>query len=272
MDVSIACTASDGASGLGLAADGSFSLSTSVASGIETSSATTDSRIICDLAGNCTTAGPVGENMVDKKVPTITITAPADNGSYMLNSTTGIESKFQCADGGSGLQSCAGPVIDGANFSTSSVGSKTFTVNAKDKVNNASSFSNSYSVIYASGGICYGDAGHQVLQPIDADGSSVWKAGATVPAKFRVCDAAGNSIGSAGVVTSFKLVEVMGGTLGDVDETPDSTTPDTAFRWDSTAQQWIFNISTKSLTANETYVFQVQLNDGSSILFRFGLK
>jgi hypothetical protein len=94
----------------------------------------------------------------------------------------------------------------------------------------------------------------KILQPIDADGSSVWKAGATAPAKFRVCYAAGNSIGAPGVMMAFKLVEVMGGTAGEVDETLDSTTPDTAFRWDSTAQQWIFNISTKSLTANQTYV------------------
>jgi hypothetical protein len=81
------------------------------------------------------------------------------------------------------------------------------------------------------------------------DSSSILKAGATVPAKFRVCDAAGNSIGAPGVVMAFKLVELMGGPAGEVDETLDSTTADTAFRRDSKAQQWIFNISTKSLTA-----------------------
>jgi len=54
-----------------------------------------------------------------------------------------------------------------------------------------------------------------------------------------------------------------------------STTPDTAFRWDLTAQQWIFNISTKSApvnVANQTYGFQILLNDGSDITFQFGLK
>jgi hypothetical protein len=36
--------------------------------------------------------------------------------------------------------------------------------------------------------------------------------------------------------------------------------------------QWIFNISTKNLTANKTYYYVVTLNDGSTITFQFGLK
>lgn len=51
-----------------------------------------------------------------------------------------------------------------------------------------------------------------------------------------------------------------------------STTPDTSFRWDSSGQQWIFNISTKALGKNTTYVYRITLNDGSTIGFRFGLK
>jgi hypothetical protein len=127
-------------------------------------------------------------------------------------------------------------------------------------------------ILYASGGICDGDAGHQILQPINADGSSVWNQGRTIPAKFRVCDANGVSIGSAGVVTSFSLVQVISGTTTAVDETVSATTPDTVFRWDPTAQQWIFNISTGALSAGQTYVYSIQLNDGSSIGFQYGLR
>src|SRR2546430_2384993 len=43
-------------------------------------------------------------------------------------------------------------------------------------------------VVYRSGGLCDGDVGHMILQPINADGTSVWKQGRTIPAKFRVCD------------------------------------------------------------------------------------
>jgi hypothetical protein len=130
---------------------------------------------------------------------------------------------------------------------------------------------------YASGGICDGDAGHQILQPINLDGTSVFKQGSTTPAKFRVCDANGQSIGNPGVVVSggFVLYQIEKGTIAIVDEMPDSTTPDTAFRWDTTGQQWIFNISTKYApvnVANQTYYFRISLNDGTNILFQYGLK
>jgi hypothetical protein len=127
-------------------------------------------------------------------------------------------------------------------------------------------------VLYQSGGICHGEPGHQILQPINPDGSSVWKKGSTVPAKFRVCDVGGNSVGLAGVVTAFKLIKIIAGTTTAVDEAVVSTTPDTAFRWDATAEQWIFNVNTKGLSGGQTYVYQIQLNDGSSIFFQFGLK
>ena len=94
------------------------------------------------------------------------------------------------------------------------------------------------------GGLCLGEAGHSILQPINAGGASVFKQKSTVPAKFRVCDAAGHSVGEAGVVTRFVLYQTISGTAtATVNEAVDSTTPDAAFRWDSVAQQWIFNIS-----------------------------
>jgi hypothetical protein len=128
------------------------------------------------------------------------------------------------------------------------------------------------SILYAAGGSCLGSAGHQILQPINADGSSTFKQGSTVPAKFRVCDINGNSIGTSGVVRAFNLVGIYNGTIvSSVDEAVDSTTPDTSFRWDSSSQQWIFNISTKSLNVHSTYNYQVKLNDGSIIAFQYGL-
>ena len=119
---------------------------------------------------------------------------------------------------------------------------------------------------------CLGSSGHAILQPIDQDGSSVFKQGSTVPAKFRVCDARGVSIGAPGVVASFRLASTSAGVAGPIDEGVVSTTPDTAFRWSATDQQWIFNINTKSLLANRTYNYEISLNDGSKIAFRFGLR
>jgi Tol biopolymer transport system component len=128
-------------------------------------------------------------------------------------------------------------------------------------------------VQYAPAGTsCDGGAGHQILQPIDPAGSSVFKQRRTVPAKFRVCDANGNSIGGPGVVSSFALVQVLNNTTTSSVQVVDATNPDTAFRWDPSGQQWISNISTANLTAGNTYVYAITLNDGSTILFQYGLR
>jgi ribosomal protein L18E len=119
---------------------------------------------------------------------------------------------------------------------------------------------------------CLGGYGKTILQPINANGLSVFKQGATVPAKFRVCDASGNSVGTPGVVTAFRLVQVKNGTVTLVNEEVVSTAADTAFRWSADGAQWIFNINTKNLQASQTYVYEVSLNDGNSFTFQFGLK
>lgn len=269
-DVSIACTAADSGSGLANAADASFSLTTSVAAGTETSTAQTGTRTVCDVAGNCAVAGPIAPIKVDKKGPSITLATPADGAVYLLNQS--VKTNFACSDGGSGISSCSGTVASGNSLDTASAGQKSFTVTATDAVGNNTQLTVHYTVTYAASGVCDGDAGHQILQPINADGTSVWKQGRTVPAKFRVCDAQGVSIGTPGVVAGFALVQIISGTTTNVDETVSSTTPDAAFRWDSGAQQWIFNVSTANLSAGQTYVYLIRLNDGSSIGFRFGLR
>jgi hypothetical protein len=138
---------------------------------------------------------------------------------------------------------------------------------------NAPAAISTLTVKYAGGGICDGDLGHQILQPINANGTSVFNSKSTSPAKFRVCDANGVSVGTPGVVKSFVLYQIVSGTTTTINETVDSTTPDSTFRWDPTAQQWIYNISNKNLgPANQTYYFLITLNDGTIIPFSYGLK
>jgi hypothetical protein len=130
----------------------------------------------------------------------------------------------------------------------------------------------SFMIVYSTGA-CLGSPGHQILQPINSDGTSIFKQASTVPAKFRVCDSAGNSVGIAGLVTSFQLAKTISGTTETtVNEAVISTTPDTAFRFDPTDKQWIFNINTKNLQNNKTYVYLITLNDTTTIEFRFGLR
>ncbi len=136
---------------------------------------------------------------------------------------------------------------------------------------------------FAPAGLCNGSQGRTILQPINSDGSSMWKARNTIPVKFMVCDANGKSIGGSislvfdtshtgGVAVPY--LQKVTATSGTVDELPISTTPDLQFRWDSSAQQWIFNLNTSNLSGGgKAYTYNIYLADGSApIQFQFGLK
>lgn len=152
------------------------------------------------------------------------------------------------------------------------LGITTVNCTATDDSGNSSSGSFTVAVQYTAAGIkCGGIAGHQILSPINVDGSSVFKQGSVIPAKFRVCTGDGQAIATSGVVTSFRLVQIIrAGSVSDVDQPVPSATSDPDFRFGK--RQWIFNISTKNLVAGNTYVYLVTLNDGSTISFQFSLK
>ena len=99
-----------------------------------------------------------------------------------------------------------------------------------DRAGRAGPAQATYGVVYATGGTCLGSPSHQILQPVNANWQtdlSVFKQGSTIPAKFRVCDANGLSIGTAGLVTKFALVQKLSLAANEVvDEAVYSTTPD----------------------------------------------
>src|SRR5205814_2844610 len=140
-DVSLACAGSDAISGLQNPADSAFLLSTGVSAGTETNNASTNSHTVLDLAGNSTTAGPIAENMVDKKAPSITIATPT-SAVYTVNQV--VQANYNCVDGGSGVATCTGTVSTGSNINTTTPGVLTFAVNAADNVSNSSSQSIQY--------------------------------------------------------------------------------------------------------------------------------
>jgi hypothetical protein len=75
------------------------------------------------------------------------VTTPASGAVYGLGEHAAAD--YECADeaGGSGLATCAGTVANGAAIDTSSVGEKTFTVEATDNAGNPASKSVKYTVV-----------------------------------------------------------------------------------------------------------------------------
>jgi len=93
---------------------------------------------------------------------------------------------------------------------------------------------------------------------------SVFKGGSTVPIKFQLKTATGTSVQSR--VLPLWLTPQKGVSMSaSVDESTysDPTTSGTAFRWDSTSQQYIYNWSTKGLTAGYWYRISAQIDDGT---------
>jgi len=168
-----------------------------------------------------------------------------------------------------GVLSCTTTAV-----TNSFVGSYPITCSGQTSTNYAITYlAGTLHVIFAPSGLVDGEPSHVILQPVAADGTSVFKAGRTVPLKFRVGDANGNSIGTPGTIASFRIISVITGTVTTpVDLSPSSTTPDTSFRFDPTSQEWIFNLNTSGLSVGSTYVFRIGLADGSNIDLQFGLR
>jgi len=255
-NVTVSFVGSDGLSGIDFCTSNTI-LSTEAANQSASGNCT-------DKAGNVSTPTGVSGINIDKTQPELN-PAVTPNPA-ILNGTATSASNATDSLSGVRVQSCPSPNL-------SSVGQKSLTCSAEDFAGNQASASVNYSVQYLLGGSCLGSPGHAILQPINYPVvTSVFKQKSTVPAKFRVCDANGTSIGIPGVVVSFKLISMSAGTVDSTNEVVESTTPDTAFRWDLTAQQWIFNMNTKSLSPNVTYGYRILLNDGTWIDFGFGLK
>jgi hypothetical protein len=204
------------------------------------------------------------------------LTITADDKTKLLNAPnpalTATYSGFVLGEGPSAL---SGALLCTTTAVTNSfVGSYPITCSGQTSTNYAITYvAGTLHVIFATGGLVDGEPSHVILQPVAADGTSVFKAGRTVPLKFRVGDADGNSIGTPGTIASFRIIDVITGTATTpVDLPPSSTTPDTSFRFDPTSQQWIFNLNTSGLSAGSTYVFRIGLADGSNIDFQFGLR
>jgi hypothetical protein len=136
-----------------------------------------------DNAGN-TDSAVAHYTVVDPTAPTISMGAPADGASYGLGEQ--VAASYSCADeaGGSGLATCAGTVASGSAIDTSSVGQKSFKVEATDNAGNQASKTVSYSVVDR--------AAPAITLTSPADGA-VYSLGQQVLANYSCADQPGGS-------------------------------------------------------------------------------
>lgn len=110
-----------------------------------------------------------------------------------------------------------------------------------------------------------------VLQPINQDGSSVFKAGQTIPVKFQLTDGEGYFIPDA--MATLSVTKLSSGVAdGDVEVVSTSAaTTGNLFRFDGSSNQYIFNLGTKGWSGG-TYQLIITLDGGVTHEVSFGLK
>ena len=142
------------------------------------------------------------------------------------------------------------------------LGTTTVTWTATDTSGNMAAATQKVTVKYAFAGI---------LKPINQDGSSLFKAGSTIPVKFHLKDSKGAYVSTANATLSYaKLTDNVSKTALEAVSTSNSTTGN-AFRYDATSNQYIFNMNTKGLTPG-TYLLTINLDDGMAYFVKISLK
>jgi hypothetical protein len=195
--------------------------------------------------------------VVNKANPIITWNNPANIafGTFLsdtqLNATASVEGSFVYTP-------AAGTTLNVGSNQTLSV---TFTPKDTNDYNVVSA-TVKINVLYKFGGF---------LDPIDANGNSLFKLGSTVPIKFQLIDAQGNYISTA--TAKLFVAQISNSVIGtDVEAVSTAAaTTGNLFRYDSTAKQYIFNLSTKSLSKG-TWQIKAVLDDGTSYSIQISLR
>jgi len=209
-----------------------------------------------DRAGNTATVTSTYE-VRDVTAPTV---SSSDSGiEYKLGQP--VDARFTCTDedGGSGVATCEGP----GRLDTSSMGPKSFAVTTTDGAGNSRTETISYRVVYAYG---------EIREPINRDGSSVFKAGSTVPVKFAITDFAGRPV--TGAVATLGTVRSYSTDGLHLDEEQEATTQGNANTGDlfrPSAGQYVYNLSTRGM-APGSYQLIIRLDDGKQYSAVFSLR
>jgi hypothetical protein len=107
-----------------------------------------------------------------------------------------------------------------------------------------------------------------VLQPINRDGSSIFKAGSTLPVKFQLTGANATKTDLVAQFSYVKLDESVTGGVNEIVSTSVATSGN-LFRYDG--GQYIYNWSTKGLTPG-CYQLQIDLGDSVTHTVKVALK
>ena len=204
-----------------------------------------------------------GNELYDIDLPEITL-GQIEN-EYLLNSQVKFE--FSASDKTSGIASIAA-TLNGIAIENNQavvlnkVGLNFLEITATDNTGNSNKLTRTFNVVYKFTGF---------LPPIEVDGSGVYKQDRTLPTKFRLIDSNNNYVSTA--IAHISLAKFSNNIYGDEEILLSTSAADTGnqFRYDATENQYIFNLSTKSLTAG-SWQLKVKLDDGKQYYVQIAIK
>jgi hypothetical protein len=241
----------------GFAPSGDLTKDATATTSGEGESVTVGSPAFTDRAGNTAAAGAATSAAfkIDKTRPSVSVTGVDNGATYTLGSVP--LAACNTSDPLSGVATHASLSLTGGT--SNGVGEFTATCSgAIDVAGNsqAASVSVKYNVYY--GGLS------GILQPINPDNSSMFSRGKAVPVKFQLAgdppafDMSGWKLERIKLTcTNFETEEA---TLEPVAENPSN-----AFRYDSTADQYINNASFKDQAAGTCWKVRVTLDSGQKL-------
>jgi lysophospholipase L1-like esterase len=145
---------------------------------------------------------------------------------------------------------------------TSQVGTQRHEVEVQDRAGNTAGATCEYTVIYDFSGLA---------QPVNGDGSSVFKVGSTIPLKFTLTDFDGARQSDA--EASWTIRHVTGDVAGTAEERWQDlpATPGRHFGWSGAHGQYVHNLPTRTLTPG-TYELAIHIDGVQTESARFSLR
>lgn len=198
----------------------------------------------------------------DTIAPTILLTTPAEGAVFTLGQAVNADYACQDEEGGSGLASCVGSVANGSLIDTSSVGTKSFTVNAADNAGNPASVTHNYSVVYNFNGF---------FQPVDnLPTFNTVKAGRAIPVKFSLGGDQGLAIFAEGYPVSQQVACEGGAPVDAIEQTV--TAGGSSLSYDPVKDTYTYVWKTNSAWKGQCRTLIVKLSDGTEHTANFKFK
>jgi len=213
---------------------------------------TTYTLVVTDAHGN-TNSDTVDVKIVDTTPPVVTLIGPTIAKIFCHGTYTD--------PGATATDICDGDVtasIVRTGTVGLTIGSYPLTYTAVDAAGNHGNKVRTVKVIYDWSG---------VLDPINADGSSIFKLNSTIPVKFNLVGDCANDI----ITAHIYVTKITNNVLGDEMEAVSTSAADTGNTFRKAGSGWIFNLATKGLSTG-TWQIRIDLGDGELHTVNVSLK